>query len=433
MTIVVAQHQRATRRVELRPDARTRARAHASAVAAGVAGIGAAFLVARHGTPLWQVVRLLVVAGLTLCVVLALTRSAGARRAAVAASAGLVATTAGAGIGVPHLAKTGLQPATAAGLAMLAGGSLLLVGGTVMLVRVTPRWWRLAVVPATLVIVFVAASAITPAVIATNVPPIALGDETPADRGLDFQDVVFDTGDGVTLSGWYIPSTSGAAVVLLHGAGSTRSGVLDHAAVLAGHGLGVLLYDARGHGRSAGTAMDFGWFGDADVAAAVSFLEQQPDVDDGGIAAVGMSMGGEQAIGAAATDPRIRAVVAEGATNRTSGDWAWLPDEYGWRGALQLGIEQLRFGIADLLASAEPPITLRDAVGAAAPQPVLLIAGGSVGDEEHAARYIAGGSPDTVEVWIAPDTGHTDALDVDPVEWERRVISFLAAELGSLR
>ena len=109
-----------------------------------------------------------------------------------------------------------------------------------------------------------------------------------------------------------------AAVVLLHGAGSTRSSVLDHAVVLANHGYGVLLFDARGHGRSGGRAMDFGWYGDKDVTAAVSFLQTRPDVDDDLIAAVGLSMGGEEAIGAAASDRRIRAVVAEGATHRVS-------------------------------------------------------------------------------------------------------------------
>ena len=76
------------------------------------------------------------------------------------------------------------------------------------------------------------------------------------------------TDDGVRLAGWYVTSTNRAAVVLLHGAGSTRSDVLDEAAVLAGDGFGVLMIDARGHGDSGGRAMDFGWYGDADIAAA---------------------------------------------------------------------------------------------------------------------------------------------------------------------
>jgi pimeloyl-ACP methyl ester carboxylesterase len=215
----------------------------------------------------------------------------------------------------------------------------------------------------------------------------------------------------------------------MHGAGSTRSGVLDEADVLVSHGFGVLMFDARGHGRSGGRAMDFGWYGDQDTSAAVSFLEAQPDVDDGRIGAVGMSMGGEQAIGAAAADPRIRAVVAEGATNRVAGDKAWQSEAFGWRGAVQERIDWLTYRIADVLTAADPPITLRKAVATAAPRPVLLIAGGAVENEPLAGRYIQGGSPGTVELWIAPDTEHTAALATHPAEWERRVTTFLTTAL----
>ena len=71
-------------------------------------------------------------------------------------------------------------------------------------------------------------------------------------------------------------------------------------------------------------------------------------------------MGGEQAIGAAAADPRIRAVVAEGATNRVAGDKAWLSEQFGWRGAVQERIDWLTYGIADVLTAADQPITLRE-------------------------------------------------------------------------
>ena len=179
-------------------------------------------------------------------------------------------------------------------------------------------------------------------------------------------------------------------MALLHGAGSTRSSVLDHAVVLARHGYGVLLFDARGHGRSGGRAMDFGWYGNDDVSAAVSFLLAQPGVDDERIAAVGLSMGGEEAIGAAAADSRIRAVVAEGATNRVASDKAWLSDRFGWRGAIQEGIEWLTYRTADLLTAADPPTSLRDAVDVMAPRPVLLIAGEERQDEELAGQFIAG-------------------------------------------
>ena len=116
--------------------------------------------------------------------------------------------------------------------------------------------------------------------------------------------MAFRTADGVRLSAWYIPPRNGAAVVLLPGAGSTRTAVLGQAAVLARHGYGALLVDTRGHGRSGGHAMDFGWWGDRDIAAAVSFLDRQPGIRGGKVALLGESMGGEQALAAAGADPQ---------------------------------------------------------------------------------------------------------------------------------
>lgn len=234
----------------------------------------------------------------------------------------------------------------------------------------------------------------------------------------------------MALSGWYVPSRNGAAVVLLHGAGSTRSAVLPHAVVLADDGFGVLLYDARGHGRSQGRAMDFGWYGDLDVAAAVDFVAGQADVQPGRVAALGLSMGGEEALGAAASDPRIRAVVAEGATTRMAGDKAWLSDVHGVRGWVQEQLDRAMYATADVLTAANPPIRLQDAVAHASPRPILLITAGAVPDEGHAAAHIQAGSPATVQVWTATGAGHTRSLATHPAEWEDRVVSFLADALG---
>jgi pimeloyl-ACP methyl ester carboxylesterase len=218
-------------------------------------------------------------------------------------------------------------------------------------------------------------------------------------------------------------------VVLLHGATSTRSSVLEQAVVLARHGYGVLLFDARGMGRSGGRAMDFGWYGDRDIEAAVDFVENRPDVDRTRIAALGESMGGEEAIGALAIDSRVRAVVAEGATNRIASDQAWLSDAYGIRGRFQLGVAWLTYGLTDLLTEASPPISLRDAVRAGAPRPVLLIAAGTVADEEHAARDIQAAAPDSVDIWVVPGATHTGGLRAQPADWEQHVVAFLDANV----
>jgi dienelactone hydrolase len=396
--------------------------------AVGVVAVAVAFLVGRDGSPVWQAVRVVVTVAVASAAVYAVRRAPHWLRGLTAFIIGTAATAVGAGIGLPHLGKVGWSPVTAAGLLALAAGAVLLASGAATIVRCARRWWRLLALPAILVITVVSLWSGIIAVAATNVPRTAVRSTSPADRELAYQDVTFPTSDGVRLSGWYVPSTNHAAVVLLHGAGSTRSDVLNHAVVLARHGYGVLLFDARGHGRSGGRAMDFGWYGDRDIAAAVSLLQTRPDVDARRIAAVGMSMGGEEAIGAAATDTRIRAVVAEGATNRVAADRAFLPETYGVRGAIQRRIDALTYAVADLLTAADPPIALRAAAGAAAPRPVLLITAGDVPDEANAARHMQNGNR-SVQVWQVPGTGHTKALSTHPGEWEQRVTAFLAAAL----
>ena len=260
---------------------------------------------------------------------------------------------------------------------------------------------------------------------ATTQPASDLGDRTPGDLGLAFEAVSFTTDDGVLLSAWYLPSANGAAVVLLHGASSTRAAVLEHAAVLNRNDYGVLLVNARGHGQSEGDPMDLGWLGEADVDGAVDHLLTRAEIDPDRIGVVGMSMGGEEAIGAAGADPRIAAVVAEGATNRTYADRdAWLPR--GAAGWVQRRMDQLAFALVDLVVPAAPPPSLRDAARAADPTPILLIAGDG---EADAARSIQGATGN-VEIWET-GTGHTRGLAELAEEWERRVVGFLDLALRS--
>jgi pimeloyl-ACP methyl ester carboxylesterase len=181
---------------------------------------------------------------------------------------------------------------------VLVAGLFLLIWGAVALVRAVPGWWRLLAILVVLAVLQFVLLPLTEAVYATNVPPGPPGSGTPAEYGLTYQEVAFRTADGVRLSAWYIPSRNGTAVVLLPGSGSTRTAVLGQAAVLARHGYGALLVDGRGHGLSGGHAMDFGWWGGRDLAAAVSFLARQPGVQAGKIAVLGESMGGEQALAA---------------------------------------------------------------------------------------------------------------------------------------
>lgn len=340
---------------------------------------------------------------------------------------GLVGTPVGIGLGVVHAVALGLTAASVLGLVVLAVSLPALVLGTGQLVASVSGWWRLATIPAIVLVLFVVELPATVAVMATNRAPTVLGDRTPASLGLRYEDVAFSTADGVRLAGWYVPGADGSAVVLLHGAGSTRSDVLDHLEVLARLGHGVLAYDARGHGGSGGRAMDLGWYGDLDLAAAVDHLVGRGEVDAARIGAVGLSMGAEQALGAAASDPRLQAVVAEGATARQNHDHGYLPDHPGRYVTLAGGWVQDR--IATLLSGTGPPTPLPDAIAAMEPRPVLLIAAGEVADEQRAAAHLAERRPEGVEVWVVEGSTHTGGLRVAGAEWEHRVGAFLEAAL----
>lgn len=72
------------------------------------------------------------------------------------------------------------------------------------------------------------------------------------------------------------------------------------------HGYGVLLFDQTGDGESVGDRNAFGWDGEKDVMAAVAYLKRQPDVDPGRFGGIGLSVGGELLLQAAAHTPDLR-------------------------------------------------------------------------------------------------------------------------------
>jgi dienelactone hydrolase len=349
---------------------------------------------------------------------------------------GLVALAVGAGLGLRHYAAEGWGPPAVVGLLLLAGGLVCSGWATFrLLAALRRRWWPLALA-LLLVATYLSLWTLGQAVAASYAPRPDLGSRTPADLELAYRDVTFPSSDGVDLAGWYVPTRNGAAVALLHGAGSTRSDVLDQAAVLARHGYGVLLLDARGHGESAGRGMDFGWYGTADVSGAVDFLTRQSDVSPDRVGLVGLSMGGEEALGAAGTDERIAAVVAEGATARVAADKGYLA-AYGVRGHVQQRIDAVTYWLTDLLSDAPEPPSLRHSVSVATTRPhptsFLLITAGTVPDEARAAAFIRGSTSGTVQTWTVPGAGHTRGLATAPAAWGERVTSFLDHSLGEAR
>jgi fermentation-respiration switch protein FrsA (DUF1100 family) len=251
-------------------------------------------------------------------------------------------------------------------------------------------------------------------------PPRQPLDRTPAEDGLtDFKSVAFSTTDRLKLRGWYIPSQNGAAIILGHGHAGNRVAMLPEASILASHGYGVLLFDWRAHGESDGDITTFGKDEVYDLTAAVNYVEAQPDVDPHRIGALGFSLGGATIALEAPGDPRLRAIVVEGAyasfgdtvRHRTRdlplvGQFATL-----W-GSIRTGVD----------ADAIRPV---DTICAFSPRPVLFIYGSQ-------DTYVPPGSAQQMfeaacgpkELWVIEGVGHGGYAAGAPEAYEQRIVGF---------
>jgi fermentation-respiration switch protein FrsA (DUF1100 family) len=237
--------------------------------------------------------------------------------------------------------------------------------------------------------------------------------------GVAYEDVRFTTSDGLELRGWYVPSRNGAAVIAFPG----RNGPQRQARMLARHGYGVLLFDRRGEGRSEGEPNAWGWSGERDVFAAIAWLKHRPDVDPRRIGGIGLSVGGEMMLEAAAESRDLAAVVSEGAGARAFSD-EMQHDVPPVEQALGVILYGVRTASVAVFANQTPPRNLRDLVGRIAPRPLMLIADPESGNGEDLSRgyYRAAGQPKAL--WEIPGAGHVRGIVARPAEYERRVVGF---------
>lgn len=126
-------------------------------------------------------------------------------------------------------------------------------------------------------------------------------EQTPADVGLDYREVNFQSADGLDLAGWWVPGDDPSqAAVLVHGLDGSKSDrhVVQTAPIYAGAGYGVLMIDLRGHGDSEGGRITMGYREVRDVRGALSWLGER-GFGPNAVVLHGFSMGGATVVRAA--------------------------------------------------------------------------------------------------------------------------------------
>lgn len=133
---------------------------------------------------------------------------------------------------------------------------------------------------------------------------------------MEREDLEFHSGEA-SCAAWLYPAAGGAArsplIVMAHGLSGTRRDRLGpFAERFAAAGVAALVFDHRGFGDSGGEADLFDPAMQLeDWRAAIAFARSLPGVDPDRIATFGSSMGGGNALAAAAGDRRVAAAISQ--------------------------------------------------------------------------------------------------------------------------
>ena len=149
---------------------------------------------------------------------------------------------------------------------------------------------------------------------------------TPADVGMDYQDVSIETADGVRLHGWFIVGRSSRVLLFFHGNAGNISHRLDSIRQFQDLGLSVLIIDYRGYGQSEGRTTERGIYRDAD--AAWRYLTEDRGTVASDIIIFGRSLGASVASKLAAQHQPLALVVESSFTSVpdiAQDLYPWLP------------------------------------------------------------------------------------------------------------
>lgn len=240
---------------------------------------------------------------------------------------------------------------------------------------------------------------------------------TPTEIGLEYEDVYFNSADGVRLHGWWLPAegTAQGTVMFFHGNAENISTHIGSVYWLPAAGFNVFMMDYRGYGLSAGDPSLPGVH--ADGIAALQTVMQRTDLDTSQVVVLGQSLGAAVSVYAVANSPyraRFKALIVDSVfashrqitQEKLGGFWLTWP---------------LQWPLALLVSDAFSPMK---SIAGIAPVPLLVIHGTAdqVIPIEHGRQVFAiANEPKTL--WVIKNAQHIQALG--SVETRRRLLAFM--------
>jgi dipeptidyl aminopeptidase/acylaminoacyl peptidase len=250
--------------------------------------------------------------------------------------------------------------------------------------------------------------------------------------GAALRDVSITASDGSHLQGWFArpAEVNGDAVILLHGVGDNRQGMIGFAELFLSIGFAVLVPDSRAQGESGGDFPTYGLKESDDVHRWFDWLvmQQHPKCVFG----MGESMGAAIVLQAVKTTP-FCAVVAESSfasfrqiayvrVGQFFHTGTWL-GRVALRPAVELAFFYGRLTRGINLADASPE---RSVVGSRVP--ILLIHG--LADDNippQQSEWIRAHNPAEIVLWEVPNAGHCGAVNAARQEFDTRVLGWFTS------
>jgi len=249
-------------------------------------------------------------------------------------------------------------------------------------------------------------------------PPKFRSANAPDDYGLPYEDISFQTQDGITLRGWYIHDTKKKpTIIIAHGYPFDKGNVLPVMRFLYPD-YHLLFFDFRSFGESDGWVTTGGWKERQDITAAVTWVRKQSDQP---IGVYGFSLGGAAVI--LSKDQHISAGIADSSYATYTGlfhqlFWILGPAKYIPSWCMQ-AYAYLVFGLSSRNAS---PLAHISAV----PFPLFIIHGAKDSQIpiDHAHQLYAAAPQKTTTLWVIPGADHGQAFATHPTLYKKKVLDF---------
>lgn len=248
--------------------------------------------------------------------------------------------------------------------------------------------------------------------------------QTPENKNLPYENVLFNSDDGTVLNGWFVPAVGEAlgTVVHFHGNAQNMSAHFSFVDWLPENGYNLFTFDYRGYGKSDGHPTRKGVY--EDCVAAMNYIRTRTDIDQNKLFVIGQSLGAANAINLMGKKrfEGVRAIIADSSF-------------FSYRRIVRDKIKEipvisfLNWPLSFIwIGNSESPGKV---VAQLSPVPVVFIHG--TADQvipAHHSQWLYEEANLPKFLWIIPEGRHMDALGKEKKTYIKRLLAFFNDPTG---